>query len=93
MIQTGVRVTDLTALRLRDVNLPTTAAHIQVMGIRRKRRARHTHPRDRHRPARMACRTPRPARRPAHAAATDNTNRSCSTVRYNWEVPNTLWWE
>lgn len=39
MIQTGVRVAELTALRLRDVNLAITAAHIRVMGKGRKRRA------------------------------------------------------
>src|SRR3954452_13489677 len=39
MIQTGVRVTELTALRLRDVNLATTAAHIRVSGKGRKLRA------------------------------------------------------
>lgn len=39
MIQTGVRVSELTALRLRDVNLATTAAHIRVLGKGRKRRA------------------------------------------------------
>jgi len=39
MIQTGVRVSELTALRLRDLDLATTAAHIKVMGKGRKRRA------------------------------------------------------
>lgn len=39
MIQTGVRVSELTALRLRDVNLATTAPHIRVLGKGRKLRA------------------------------------------------------
>ncbi len=39
MIQTGVRVSELTALRLRDVNLAATAAHIRVLGKGRKLRA------------------------------------------------------
>lgn len=39
MIQTGVRVSELTALRLRDVNLAPTAAHIRVLGKGRKLRA------------------------------------------------------
>jgi integrase/recombinase XerD len=39
MIQTGVRVAELTALRLRDVNLATTAAHLRVLGKGRKLRA------------------------------------------------------
>lgn len=39
MIQTGVRVTELTTLRLRDVDLATTAAHIRVSGKGRKLRA------------------------------------------------------
>jgi integrase/recombinase XerD len=38
MIQTGVRVSELTTLRVRDVNL-ATAAHVQVTGKGRKRRA------------------------------------------------------
>ncbi len=39
MIQTGVRVAELTALRIGDANLATTAAHIKVMGKGRKQRA------------------------------------------------------
>ena len=39
MIQTGIRVAEVTALRLRDVNLATTAAHIRVTGKGRKLRA------------------------------------------------------
>jgi len=39
MIQTGVRVSELTALRLRDVNLAATAVHIRVLGKGRKLRA------------------------------------------------------
>jgi integrase/recombinase XerD len=38
MIQTGVRVSELTTLRVRDANLATTA-HVQVTGKGRKRRA------------------------------------------------------
>ena len=38
MIQTGVRVSELTTLRARDVNL-ATAAHVRVTGKGRKRRA------------------------------------------------------
>ncbi|MGH8570966.1 MAG: tyrosine-type recombinase/integrase [Gammaproteobacteria bacterium] len=38
MIQTGMRVSELTAVRVRDVNL-ATAAHVQVTGKGRKRRA------------------------------------------------------
>jgi integrase/recombinase XerD len=38
MIQTGVRVSELTTLRVRNVNL-ATAAHVQVTGKGRKRRA------------------------------------------------------
>lgn len=38
MVQTGVRVSELTALCLRDVNL-TAAAHVHVTGKGRKRRA------------------------------------------------------
>ncbi len=39
IIQTGVRVSELTALRLRDVNLAATAAHIRGLGKGRKLRA------------------------------------------------------
>jgi integrase/recombinase XerD len=39
MVQTGVRVAELTALRLRDVNLATTAAHVRISGKGRKLRA------------------------------------------------------
>jgi integrase len=39
MIQTAVRVAELTGLRVRDITLATTAAHIRVQGKGRKLRA------------------------------------------------------
>ena len=62
-IQTGLRVSELTSLRVRDVSLTprSRASHRQ----RPQNALDHPHPRNRHGPTPMAHRTPRPARRPA----------------------------
>ena len=77
MIQTGVRVSELTGLRVGDLHLGT-GAHIRVLGKGRKRARNDPDRRDRQRPARVDQRTPRPARR---AAIPDpaRTSRSAAT--------------
>ena len=64
MIQTGVRVSELTGLRIGDVHLGT-GAHIRVIGQRPEEAGNDPDRRDRQGPARVAQRTPRPARRAA----------------------------
>ena len=83
MIQTGVRVSELTGLRVGDVHLGT-GAHIRVLGKGRKRRVTDPDQRDRRSPARVAQRTPRPARRaavpdPARTSRSAATPSACSS--------------
>jgi integrase len=64
MIQTGVRVSELTGLRVGDLHLGS-GSHIRVLGKGRKRARHDPDRRDRQGPARVDQRTPRPARRAA----------------------------
>ena len=63
-IQTGIRVSEFTALRVRDVSL-STGAHVRVIGKGRKERCTTLTRGDRHSAQGMAHRARRPARRPA----------------------------